>query len=72
MKGLVLLWLSKDKKQSLKKGKELIQSLLRKEFAVRLEQEIADSLNLPQLAMREEELGKVELVVVGGGNGTIL
>lgn len=39
---------------------------------MRLDPEIADLLALPQIALKEEEIGKLELVVVGGGDGTIL
>ena len=72
MKRLTFLYLSKDKKQSLQKGRELLQSLLRRNFEVRLEEEVADLLSLPHLALKEEQLKEVELVVVGGGDGTIL
>jgi NAD+ kinase len=72
MKGLILLWLSKDKKQSLQKGKELLQRLMNRNFEVRLDEEIAHLLRFPHLSLREEEIKQIKLVVVGGGDGTIL
>ena len=72
MKGLILLWLSKDKKQSIQKGRELLQALINKDFAVRLDEEIAHLLRFPNLSLKKEEVEEIKLVVVGGGDGTIL
>ncbi len=72
MRGKIYLWLSKDKKHALSKGKKLLQIIREKGYELRLDPEVAASLALPQLALEEGEIGELDLVVVGGGDGTIL
>jgi len=68
----IYLWLSKDKKRALVKGRKLAEALKEKGYEVRTDPKVADLLGLAQLAFREEETRELELVVVGGGDGTIL
>lgn len=68
----IYLWLSKDKKRALVKGRKLADALREKGYEVRIDPKVADLLGLSQLAFREEEIRELELVVVGGGDGTIL
>lgn len=72
MRRKIYLWLSKEKKPALKKGRKLIQSLNERGYEVRTEPQISKILGLPQLALKEQEIKEMELVVVGGGDGTIL
>lgn len=72
MKGKILLWLPRDKKLALNKGKKLLQTLMDRGYELRLEREVATLLALPHIALQEDEMEELEVVVVGGGDGTIL
>lgn len=72
MRGKIYLWLSKDKKSALKRGGKLARTLEEKGYEVRTEPQLANLLGFPQFAIKESEINELRLVVVGGGDGTIL
>ncbi|MBC7327648.1 NAD(+)/NADH kinase [bacterium] len=72
MKEKILIWLSKDKKPAMGKGLRLAHNLIDKGYQVRFLPEVAELLALPSLALKKGEEEELKLVLVGGGDGTIL
>lgn len=68
----ISIWLSRDKKKALRIGRILALHLAKQGVDVQLEEEISRLLELPHLGKPRNELGEADLMVVVGGDGTLL